>query len=52
VIARRQLGDHPTVNPVQIDLAVDLVRQQAGRIIKDRDGGFITGRFEGQDAHV
>jgi hypothetical protein len=37
---------------MQIDLAVDLVREQARRVVVDGDRGLIAGGFEGQDALV
>ena len=36
----------------QVDLAVNLVRKQARRLVVDSYRGLIAGGFEGQDAHV
>jgi hypothetical protein len=52
VIARRQLRHDAAIHAVQIDLAIDLVREQAGHVVIDGDRGLIAGGFEGQDAHV
>jgi hypothetical protein len=52
VVARSELRYHPAIHAMQVDLAVNLVRQQAALVVVDRDRGFIAGGFEGQDAHV
>jgi hypothetical protein len=42
VISRGQLRDHPAVEPMQLDLAEQLVRQEAAVAIQDRGGTLIA----------
>jgi hypothetical protein len=51
VIARGQFRHHAAESPVQINLAPELVREQSSTLIEHRDGAFITGGLNGQNAH-
>ena len=51
MVAGGQLRDHTAIGAVQIDLAEQLVGQQALSAVEDRHGAFVTGGFEGQDTH-
>jgi hypothetical protein len=43
MIARGKFRHHPAIQPVQIDLAEQLVRQQAALVVEHRHGAFVTG---------
>jgi hypothetical protein len=50
VIARCEFRHHATVRAMQLHLAVELVRQQAGARIQHRGSALVTGGFEGEYA--
>ena len=52
VVARGELGHDTAVRRVQGDLAVQLVRQQAGLAVVDGGGSLVAGGFDAQNPHV
>jgi hypothetical protein len=47
-----ELGHHPPIECVQVDLAVQFMRQQPPLAVEDGDRTFVTGRFEGEYPHA
>jgi hypothetical protein len=47
MVTRRQLRDYAAENPVQVDLAEQLVGQEASMAVQDGYGAFVAGRLDG-----
>jgi hypothetical protein len=43
VISRRQLRHYPAEDPMQLDLAEKLMRQQTALAVENGHGAFVTG---------
>jgi hypothetical protein len=52
VVARGKLGHDTAIRRVQINLAVDLVREQARDAVVDGNGRFVTGGFDAENPHA
>ena len=51
MVAGGELGHHPAIDPVQLDLAENGMREQAPFTVQNGCGAFITGGFQGEDFH-
>jgi small subunit ribosomal protein S21 len=51
VIAGSELRDHATPGTVQVELAENLMRQQASPAVIHGHGGLVAGRFDAEDPH-
>ena len=52
MIARGELRHHAAVGAVQLDLAVELVRQEAALRVQHGGGALVAGGFDGEHAHA
>ena len=52
MVAAGQLRHHPTIGRMQVDLAVQGLRQKPALAVIQRHAGLVTARFDAQYPHA